>query len=518
MKKRLMIARRLLKPDSVLICTIDENELNHLGLLLEDLFRDARRQMVTICMNPGGASGGEGGLSRVEEHAVFCFFGNAQPTETDDDMLVTAADMDAPHIGAQGVRWEWLMRGGNAWYRDVRENLCYPILLNDEGTRIVGTGPPLEGPEAKRPKHINGHPVAWPVRRDKKLGIWRVDSECLMSLVESGYAFVSKKDEKRGTWTIKYLMSGTIEAIQAGMLEVIGKGVNGEVLVRGAIQRQKTAKTMWFRGRHTAGGAGGTHLLNDLLGERNVFPFPKSVYSVKDCLKIATGGNPNALILDFFAGSGTTLNATCLLNSEDGHSRRCVLVTNNEVNQEWSQALNGSGFFKGDHDYEKHGIFAKAARPRCEAAISGSRPDGSTPEGRYMNGRPYSKGFPENVEFFRIDYLDPDDVDLGRQFDAILPALWLAAGGIGERETGASERDYSMPDGSTYGVLFRESAFRKFKAQLTSRPEVTHVWLVTDSEEAFAEMCSNLPRQLTISMLYRDYLRNFRINTRRQIL
>ena len=50
---------------------------------------------------------------------------------------------------------------------------------------------------------------------------------------------------------------------------------------------------------------------------------------------------------------------------------------------------------------------------------------------------------------------------------------------------------YSMPDGSTYGVLFRESAFRKFKAQLANRPEITHVWLVTDSEEAFAEMCSN---------------------------
>jgi adenine-specific DNA-methyltransferase len=144
MKKRLVIARRLLKPDSVLICTIDENELNHLGLLLEDVFRDARRQMVTICINPGGASGGVGGLSRVEEYAVFCFLGNAQPTETDDDMLVTAADMDAPHVGAQGIRWEWLMRGGNAWYRDIREILCYPILLNHEGTRIVGTGPPLD--------------------------------------------------------------------------------------------------------------------------------------------------------------------------------------------------------------------------------------------------------------------------------------------------------------------------------------------------------------------------------------
>jgi adenine-specific DNA-methyltransferase len=126
-------------------------------------------------------------------------------------------------------------------------------------------------------------------------------------------------------------------------------------------------------------------------------------------------------------------------------------------------------------------------------------------------------GFEENVEFFRIDYLDPDEVDLGHQFDAILPALWLAAGGIGDREEGASKKTFSMPKGAPYAVLFRESGFRKFKDDLCNRPDVTHVWLVTDSEEAFAEMRSALPPHLTVSMLYRDYLRNFRINTRQNL-
>ncbi len=64
MEKRLRLAKRLLRPDGVLIVTIDENEVYHLGVLLEALFPDAHRQMVSICIQPSGA-GGEGYESTV---------------------------------------------------------------------------------------------------------------------------------------------------------------------------------------------------------------------------------------------------------------------------------------------------------------------------------------------------------------------------------------------------------------------------------------------------------------------
>jgi hypothetical protein len=70
-----------------------------------------------------------------------------------------------------------------------------------------------------------------------------------------------------------------------------------------------------------------------------------------------------------------------------------------------------------------------------------------------------ARGYAENVEFFRIDYLDPDDVDLGTQIDVILPSLWLAAGGVGCRDT-CPCKGFAMPGGSRYAVLFDESAFR----------------------------------------------------------
>ena len=84
------------------------------------------------------------------------------------------------------------------------------------------------------------------------------------------------------------------------------------------------------------------------------------------------------------------------------------------------------------------------------------------------------------------------------------------------REAGTG-KGFSLPAGSRYAVLFDESAFRKLRKALEGRPDVTHVWIVTDSENAYAEMRSALPSRLSTSMLYRDYLANFRINTRQSI-
>ena len=78
MERRLRIARRLLKPDGVIVVTIDENEVHHLGMLLEQTYPDARIQMVTIAINPSGTSGD--GLSRVDEYAFFASLAERSPT------------------------------------------------------------------------------------------------------------------------------------------------------------------------------------------------------------------------------------------------------------------------------------------------------------------------------------------------------------------------------------------------------------------------------------------------------
>lgn len=510
-EKRLKLARELLRPDGVLIITIDENELHHLSVLLErgDLFRDALRQVVTICINPSGAAGE--GLSRVEEYAVFCFLGAARPVSTPDDMLIDEGSDN--ETATHGVRWERLMRGGNAWYRASRPNLCYPVLLSEDKTEMVRAGEPWTPPEGTddeslRPDVIDGHPVAWPVRQDGKLGIWRVQPSRLDELIGKGYAYNSNLNPKK-TPTLRYLLEGTISAIEAGAIEVTGRGERGQVLVRPA-ETNKVAKTMWYRGRHTAGGGGGTHLLSALLGERNLFSFPKSVYAVKDCLDVAIGDRPNALILDFFAGSGTTLHATCLLNAADGGNRRCIVVTNNEVEDKRAKTLHQQGLFAGDEEFERHGVFRAATRPRIEAAVTGQRPDGTPAPGNYLDGRAISAGFEENVEFVRMQHLDEGRLEMGVGLGELSPLLWLAAAGQGTiPESFAADEPFILYPEQGYAVLLDDSAFAAFLDAVRNVETIDRVFLLTDYDDTFAAMSSALSGR-TAQMVPRDYLRWFR--------
>ncbi|MEP7224770.1 MAG: site-specific DNA-methyltransferase, partial [Actinomycetota bacterium] len=227
---------------------------------------------------------------------------------------------------------------------------------------------------------------------------------------------------------------------------------------------------------------------------------------------------PDALIVDFFAGSGTTLHATMLLNTADDGRRRCVLVTNNEVARKQAEKLKKQGHCRMDPEFEKHGIFEVATRPRIEAAVAGKRPDGSavptTKSYRYVDGRRFADGFEENVEFFRLDYLDGDRVDLGLEFEAIHPMLWLAAGGTGTRPKVKRGEKFLVAGECGYAVLFDDLAFREFEEALAEHPDITHLFLITDSEEAYAEMRERLGPGRQTMLFYRDYLRHFRRRAR----
>ena len=169
-------------------------------------------------------------------------------------------------------------------------------------------------------------------------------------LVESGRVILGRHNKKRDTWTLN---------------------------IWERKPTTKKVKSVWWSSRHDA-GTHGTSLLHKILGRRDAFPFPKSLYVVHDTLSTICGNRPNALILDFFAGSGTTYHATALLNAKDGGHRRCLLVTNNEVTEKLEAKLNAGGLFPGDHKYEKHGICESVTWPRCKYVTQGQRDDGTT--------------------------------------------------------------------------------------------------------------------------------------------
>lgn len=504
MERRLRIARRLLRPDGVLVVTINENEVHHLGMLLEQIFPEALVQMVTIAINPSGSTGD--GFSRVDEHAFFAFFGGSRPNLTFEDYF-------GPEDKTRSEWWESLLRRGSGWTRAARPNLCYPILV-DAGGHIAGAGEPYAGDEAARPTHRDGYELAWPVRTDGRLGIWRVDAARLRRMFPLGYAVTTRRDPRRGTWSIRYLLDGAVQALENGEIEVQGRGPLGEVLLADKGRGRVVAKTIWHRARHAAGATGGTNLLTAFLGRAGAFSFPKSVYAVRDTIDAAVGNRRDAKILDFFAGSGTTMHATLLLNAADGGSRRCVLVTNNEVNSEAAERLIRRGCFRGDPEFEAAGVFEKATRPRVTAAVTGIRPDGAPVEGEYLDGREYAAGFAENVEFFQLEYLDPAEIEFGLRFAEIEPLLWLRAGGVGEREALDPSQPLGLPADSPYGVLFDPAGLPDLLAALPERPDVTHVFIVADSPETFAQIVADLPHEIEKVRLYRDYLETLRGATR----
>lgn len=495
MEKRLLIARRLLAPDGVLICTIGEHEVHHLGMLLEQVFTDYESYMVAIVHNPKGTN--DDNFARSNEFAFFCV-----PAETERisalavELFSQAANPEAMTAVAAGeVETEdyyLRRRGQESGHRRLRKNQFYAILVDEDARRVVGVGPALGLDEPYEITREGSVVTVYPLDTRGEERVWRYNRSTMQRYIEAGAIVVTGYSKRTGQgWVLNHRVTR---------------------------RPTKKLKTVWWEKRHDA-GAHGSDLLTAYIGESARFPFPKSVYAVRDCLGAVVEDSPDALILDFFAGSGTTLHATALLNSADGGHRRCIMVTNNEVDPTTQAQLNSKRLFQGDVDFERHGVFEAVTRPRVEAVITGAHADGTAVEGEHVwaDRRPYSQGFPESVEFFKLQYLDPDEVGLGGQFEAILPALWLAAGAVGAREIPAPGSLWTVPEGSRYGVLFGESHFRRFLGALEKRPEITHVWMVTDSDEAFAEMRAQLPTHVTASMLYRDYLRNFMINTERNL-
>ena len=509
MQKRLKLAQRLLNPkESVLIVTIDEKEYLPLGMLLEDVFRGCNIQMVSTLINPANVPR-PGSFGRNDEYIFFVMSGSAAPQRIRLGREWVSAK-GRTHTG--NIRWDLLRRSGPGSSRKDSPGCFYPIYVNPVGPTVAMIGDAIPKGEST-PKPPKGCVAVLPIRQNGSEGRWQWTPKTIRDRLDQGRVRIT--GSKTNGFVVSVLKNGEYGKITRGEFKVTGKRPDGSVIVDDINSENVLAVpgTQWRISSHDSTQYG-SRMLADLLPDRK-FPFPKSLYAVEDTLRFFVEHKPDAVILDFFAGSGTTTHAVARLNRQDGGSRRSILVTNNEVSAEEAALLRKKGLKPGDPKWEALGIFEHITRPRITSAFTGNVPEGTPIPSiyKFIDEFPMAEGFAENVEFFRIDYLDPNEVDLGTQFDAIHSSLWLAAGGVGKQSKADQSLGFFMPDASHYAVLFREEYFRKFRKALETRADLTHVWLVTDSEDAFAEMRAALPERLYTSMLYRDYLRNFSINT-----
>ena len=476
-------------------------------------------QMITSVINPKG-NRRDNEFSRCEEYIFFVYLGRAAIVSNGTDMLRESMDNSNSEklYEDKSVRLRALLRqASNHGKRTDRPNLFYPLLFEKKSGKFIGHGPVLDSLE-NRNSYIppEGVVAMWPIGANGTELTWNLQPSTLMEKHRQHFLSFGKWDGKKRTGY--YLSESQERNFKNGLYNVIGQDDDGAYIIELKSTEDKDVRpmTIWNKKTHSASEYGTTYL-NGVFYDRR-FSFPKSIYAVKDTLKFFVSDKPNALIIDFFAGSGTTLHAVNLLNAEDNGQRRCIMVTNNEVSVDEAKILSEKGLHPGDDEWDKLGIARYVTWPRTICSIEGHDINGSPLKGNYIgSNQPMSEGFKTNAVFFKLGFLDKTTVSLGRQFRELLPVIWMKAGAIGSCPSLDTEQLPTMMilSENKFAVLLDENYFSEFEEKVNQDSNIETVFIVTDYEAGYRTMIQSLAVENTYQ-LYRDYLDNFRINQGRK--
>jgi adenine-specific DNA-methyltransferase len=503
MERRLLVAKELLNPaDSILIVTIDEKEYLRLGLLLEQVFPEARTQMISSVINPKGTARANE-FSRIDEYIFFVNIGASKLTRWSRDMLT-----ERDYSEDEDVRWRGLARTGRKGLRPHNPGSWYPIYIKNDGSGIHSVGNTVLPEEMEPVDCPAGTFPIWPPSTDGQQYSWSVVPETLRDLISRGAVRIGRVNLERKSVPLYYLSFNQLQLIADGQIEVTGHNVDGSLKIAYTGGNRSTApKTVWNMTSHDA-GSHGTNIIKALLPGRR-FPFPKSLYAVEDALRFFIANKPTAIVLDFFSGSGTTAHAIMRLNRQDDGRRQCISITNNEVAADEQKSLREKGLRPGDVDWEKHGICDYITKPRVGAAITGISINGAAIQGQYkfIDEFPMADGFEENAEFFTLTYEASISVSHNRAFERIAPLLWLRAGSQGKRIDKLPTIGWEITN--TYGLLTQLDQSKQFLKAVKSATGLRMVYIVSDDERRFQSLVQNLPHGVESVRLYKSYLTNF---------
>lgn len=512
MQRRLQLAKKLLNPaNSVLIVTIDEKEYLHLGCLMEEMFSEANMQMISSAINGKGVARNSE-FARVNEYVYIVRFGECgvNPLPLPDEWIGNVKTSTTKQ-----VRWGSLMRSGSGALRSDSPGCFYPIFISKDKKHFCGAGEVVPAEVDRSTVEVpEGIIALFPVHDDGVEGRWQYSRDKFLEIQRKGYVRISTQTANGKEATLRYISEGWQKKVESGQITVLGRAEDGSVIIDDSdYEKEFIPGNQWWIPAHDATEFG-SKLLTNFIGKR--FSFPKSLYAVHDVIRFFVTNNPNALIVDFFAGSGTTMHAVNLLNAEDGGHRRCIMVTNNEVSADEAKMLKDKGYQPGDAEWEKLGIAHYVTWPRTVCSIKGQDVNGAPLKGNYLGSEPpihMADGFKANAAFFKLGFLDPTAVSLGMRFSEMLPTLWLKTGAKGKcpELTGEQMPDMLILPENQFAVLINENTFADFAEKLAEHPEIQTVFLATDYEVNYQSMVKNLNVE-NAYQLYRDYLDHFRVN------
>lgn len=347
MAERLKIAGTLLSKKGIMAISIGYQEVNNLMLLCQELFSTWNVVCVTVQTSSGNAV--QNGFTYVQEYIVF----------------VTPTDFEPFELEAEKKEYSTPYHGMNlSGFNQVqRANQAYPIYVDVNG-KIIGCGMSLQeridsgiymGEKADfvfdYDEAPEGTVAIWPITQKGDSCVWRLIPSKLMQNWNLGYIKVIPNKKGKNKFTIQYLSGGIIEQIEKGELETYQPDKDIPTLeVVGFKTSASSIPTIWSNNKFLT--SAGSKNIKDIFGVKVDFPFPKPVELIKEIFMRTSGEND--IVLDFFAGSGTTAQAVLELNEEDGGNRHFILCTNNE-----------------------NGIFDNITYPRVKTVILGERNDGS---------------------------------------------------------------------------------------------------------------------------------------------
>lgn len=283
MENRISLSRRILKDKFVHITAIDEVENFNIGQLFENVFPDCENACISIVHNPTGQQGNNFSYTHEFAHFIYPSNGNYIGLENRDDKTRDAEPDIRPLRNVSS---------GKDHLRESAANCFYPIFIKDG--KIIGFGDVCDD---------EFHPASINIKKnDGTIEVYPIDP----SNIESKWVFARN----------------TVESIFDELSAEFDKKKNIWDIIR---RKSKFRyKSLWCDKRYSA-NSWGSVVLNNILPS-NPFTYPKSIYTVMDCIDAGLNNRKEGLLLDYFAGSGTTGHAVINLNRADKGCRKFVLV------------------------------------------------------------------------------------------------------------------------------------------------------------------------------------------------
>jgi len=291
MENRLQAAWPLLVLDGVMVAAIDDEQQRELSFILSRVSQD--RLLGTVCVraNPSGRPT-QTGYSVSHEYLIFAGRGpkssirRLPPTK---EQMARFSEQDD-----QGqFEWRNLRREGSNSDRDARRGLYYPIYIKGDAIRV----PKMEWNDTKEEWTVLENPraseqAAWPDNEDGIQKTWRWEWSTVVAAMDS----LSVRPDRSGRPYIYYKRRPHEEGV--------------------------VSVSCWFDAKYSA-TEHGTAVIKALFGS-STFSYPKSIHAVVDSIYVAGASIDGAVVLDFFAGSGTTMHAAVNLNRLDGGRRKFI--------------------------------------------------------------------------------------------------------------------------------------------------------------------------------------------------